>query len=177
VQNKDWQQAVESLLDMAAAVVILIGRTEGVWWEIERAVRGHRPERLLLFFPQAIPADLRRSHCDRYVRYWLDRTPRRTFAELEAERETRYALFRERSAAFLPATLPGRLGESQFIAFDTDWQPRLLVTQRPPSFLSWLMLTRNDRMNVNFGSTLRPFVAQVHALPAEAGDRARCGTD
>ena len=48
-----WQDRVRSLMERARAVVIVVGETEGVWWEIENVFEIVDPARVALVFPVA----------------------------------------------------------------------------------------------------------------------------
>jgi hypothetical protein len=51
VSGEDWQQVVAEWLPRAALVVVRLGETDGVWWEVEQAAARVPPERLLLLVP------------------------------------------------------------------------------------------------------------------------------
>jgi hypothetical protein len=51
VGDHDWQKAVRHFLAQAAAVVIVVGTSPGVWWEIDAALESVDRRRLLFFFP------------------------------------------------------------------------------------------------------------------------------
>ena len=67
ISDDDWQPVVTSLLGLASLVVLAVGRSPGIQWELETAVRVVTPERLLLLVTpdtdikmlrQALPAGL-----------------------------------------------------------------------------------------------------------------------
>jgi len=47
VSEENWQRAIRYLMTHTAAVVIIMGRTEGLWWEIETALAFAPRDRLL----------------------------------------------------------------------------------------------------------------------------------
>jgi hypothetical protein len=51
VSHAGWQQEVSRLMDMAALVVVHLGRTEGVWWELKTALRALKSRRLIVEMP------------------------------------------------------------------------------------------------------------------------------
>jgi hypothetical protein len=51
VKDDARQAAVREALPKAAPVVVRLGDTPGVWWELQQAVESVRPERLLLIVP------------------------------------------------------------------------------------------------------------------------------
>jgi len=84
-------------------------------------------------------------------------TTRKTRPRLEAGRQERYRIFRERAENFLPCSLPESIGRSQFIAFDANWSPWLLQTKRS-YFMQIAMLELWESMSIDFKKTLRPFI-------------------
>ena len=50
-REEDWQAYVIGLIDCAALVVMLAGRTEGLVWELRQCARRLRPERLVVLVP------------------------------------------------------------------------------------------------------------------------------
>ena len=50
-----------------AAVVVIMGRTEGLWWEIETALELVPRKRLLFFFPFVDKSDASHSRLAEYV--------------------------------------------------------------------------------------------------------------
>jgi hypothetical protein len=49
--NDEWKQAVSEWIPRARLVVLRIGRTGGIWWEVQTALQQARPERLLFTIP------------------------------------------------------------------------------------------------------------------------------
>ena len=47
----DWQDHVRELMERAKLVVLRVGSSEGVWWEIDEALRKVAPPRLLIWMP------------------------------------------------------------------------------------------------------------------------------
>jgi hypothetical protein len=62
VEDKDWRTAITCLLERAQAVLAIVGPSEGLWWEIELALRQSPQERLLFFFPYPTPRAVRASY-------------------------------------------------------------------------------------------------------------------
>ena len=52
VSDDGWRESVASMLQLAALVVIRVGTTGGLAWELETAVKLVRPERLVLLVPR-----------------------------------------------------------------------------------------------------------------------------
>jgi hypothetical protein len=51
VRDDEWQRVVAGWMDRARLVVLRIGGTEGLWWEVQEAIRRVKPERLLFLVP------------------------------------------------------------------------------------------------------------------------------
>lgn len=51
LDDQEWQSRVQDLISRASVVVIRVGHTKNVWWEIETAVKLVMPERLLFLLP------------------------------------------------------------------------------------------------------------------------------
>src|SRR5262249_49351572 len=56
VENEKWQAEVQGLLPRAGLVVLRVGESAGLWWEIEQALQLVRPERLLFLVSADDPA-------------------------------------------------------------------------------------------------------------------------
>lgn len=163
VSDRHWQEAVNHLREHAAAVVLMIGRTEGLWWEIESSIRSVAPEKLLFFFPYVEESKRRQSLMQRFLGYRPAEVPlsRKAYRRMEQEREARYHEFRKRVQPLLSAELPAELGSSQFIDIDSKGQIRVLQTRRP----WWQALTFATpslrMMSMNLRRTLDPFVRKI----------------
>ncbi len=163
VPHHAWKSAVEFLRGQAAGVILMVGRTEGVWWEITSSIQSVPLERILFFFPYVENARLRRSVWQRLLHFIPARMPLSTkaYRRMEAERQARYALFRERVQPLLPAPLPEELGRSQFIDFLPDGTPRRLGTVRPWWWPIAVMAPSTAKMAINLRRTLAPFVSKI----------------
>ncbi|MGD9249981.1 MAG: hypothetical protein PVG19_02095 [Desulfobacterales bacterium] len=53
VAQQDWQEIVQELMHAARLVVLLVGQGQGLWWEIEQALRWVAPQRLLFLIPKS----------------------------------------------------------------------------------------------------------------------------
>lgn len=60
VGDGDWQQEVADLLAGCRFVVMQVGASEGLFWEVRRLVEWGRPEKLLLVFPPVGKEELAR---------------------------------------------------------------------------------------------------------------------
>ena len=89
--NETWQQTVEQLMAKASMVVVVVGRTEGVVWEIEKLVMLKLTSKLVLLFPPVPASDLRECW-DKLCRH-LSETERLTLPrDIDLER-TRARVF------------------------------------------------------------------------------------
>lgn len=52
VGEQAWHEKVTELMQSAKLVVLRLGQTEGLWWELEQAIGKMRPEQLLVFVPR-----------------------------------------------------------------------------------------------------------------------------
>lgn len=163
VPDHAWRQAVQHLRKHAAAVVLMVGRTEGLWWELTSSISGVPKERLLFFFPYVEESKRRASVWQRIFQYRPAQLPfsRKAFERMEQERQSRYLLFRERVQPPLSGQLPEMLGNSQFVDFGTDGRLRVLPSIRPWWSPIAFYLPSLSRMLVDVRKTLRPFVAKL----------------
>lgn len=163
VPDRAWQDAVGYLRRRAAVVVLVIGRTQGLWWEVETTMQQVPPERILFFFPFVEHAERRRNVWQRFFKFHPSRMPfsSRAFERMEAERQARYALFRERIEPFCSAPLPPALGTSQFVDFQSDGTPRALPRVRPRTWWVFGLTPSTARMVIDLPRTLKPFVDKL----------------
>ena len=163
VPDHAWREAVQYLRERAAAVVIIVGRSEGLWWEITTSLRAVPHERLLFVFPYVEDTVRRRSFMRRSFNLDPVRTPFATgaYKRMEAERRARYALFRDRVEPLLQAPLPEALGTSQFLDFTADGQARALPRRRPWWYAVTLFTPSTARTVFNVRRTLQPFVTKL----------------
>lgn len=99
--DQSWQAKVDQLAQDAQVVLLQIGETAGIRWEVERLVTGSPPVRLILCLP-------------------VDE------ATGEGAHQARYQNFLALNGALFPMPLPPLIGRAQFIYFEDDWTPRLL---------------------------------------------------
>lgn len=159
VADEDWMLAVEHFLDIAQAVVIVIGLSSGVRWEIEAALA--RREKVVFMFPFIMP-EARRS-------WWRlawealragkhDSLSTGLMADLERERHARYAEFRTMIEEKCVVELPQDLRGSIAIDFSDAQTPRVLKTVQPVA----MPRTRDEQgVTVDYARTLRPFIDRL----------------
>jgi hypothetical protein len=118
----DWQQMVSQLASKACYVVLQIGKSEGLMWEVQYVIEHVRPEQLILFIPNQ-------------NQKFLTRLKRRdNFQKREQERQNVYQVFRTKTQDYFPQPLPVNIGGTQFIYFDQDWNAQLSRFQSEPIF-------------------------------------------
>jgi len=162
VSDENWQDAVKYFLARSAAVVFTVGRTEALWWEINAALSMVPPERLLFFFPYAEKAQRRQSLLRKYWTFLgLGLVTRKMLSRMEIERQTRYALFRDRTQSALGIDLPATLGRSLFIDFSKNASPRVLQTKRPVDKVIIWSFSKISWTQVDLSGTLRPFFQKL----------------
>lgn len=105
VSNDQWQAEVSRLMGAAALVVIHLGRTEGVWWELQAALRSLPARRLLVKLPPS---------------GWLRRRTR----------SAAYARLGETVKDGCGKELPADAPKSDYLYLDELRRPHLLARQR-----------------------------------------------
>jgi hypothetical protein len=110
VDSSVWHNEVEAQLDKAALVVLRLGSTEGLWWELEHSIGKIKPERFIVIVPHI-----------------------RDRAKLQTIYDRACSHFPKSLPPFSSARkLHGRTGSLRgFIYFDADWAPHYVdVTRR-----------------------------------------------
>ena len=161
VSDAEWRVAIQHFLERVAAVVIVMGPTEGLMWEVEMALRRTAPDRLLFFFPY-VPSSKRSPG------WWyrfalgtnLHSAPRgKDLRDMVKERDMRYQLLRDQVLSLGRFALPASLEDATFLTFTREGKPRLLPSKRP--LLNASLLQSQPETEIHFDHTLRPFVSQV----------------
>jgi hypothetical protein len=162
VSEDNWQDVVKYFLAHSAAVVFTVGRTKSLWWEINTALSIVPPERLLFFFPHAEKRELRQSLLRKYWAFLgLGLVTRKMLTRMEAERQARYQLFRDRTQSVLGKNLPATLDTSLFIDFSKNGLPRALQTRRPVDKAIIWSFSKVSWTQVNLSRTLKPFFEKL----------------
>jgi hypothetical protein len=99
--DEDWREEVDGFTAQASVVLLHVGESTGLGWEINHVIGRDTPERLIL----SLPLDAGRK---------------------EPSRQERYDAFRRTFGNAFPRPLPEKIGHCQFLYFDADWTPRLL---------------------------------------------------
>jgi hypothetical protein len=105
VGDDRWQATVGQLLARTRFVVMRMGETPGLRWELSQCVRDLAPEQLVLWLPNVQFAN----------------------KQMRRRRVERYEAFRAWASGILPRGLPAEIGDARFIGFDTDWVPRVVA--------------------------------------------------
>ncbi|NJM91520.1 MAG: hypothetical protein HC861_01565 [Rhodospirillaceae bacterium] len=171
VTDEHWRKAVCHLMERAVAVVIVVGRTEGLWWEIDTAIATMEPARLLFFFPygaKSLRSGSRIADLWEFVGRW--NLSRRRYDRMEAERRERYREFSRRCQFLHP--LPEDPGRALFLDLLPDGKGRLLLPRRKASWKHAFGLAnvlvdylpgRMGRLRFDVDRTLQPFLAKLAA--------------
>lgn len=101
VGDDEWQGKVKQLIERSQLVLLQIGETEGIKWELQQIVGKVDPSKLILCLPME---------------------------EENGERvqQARYQRFLELNASLFPVALPPNIEHAQFIYFERNWAPKLL---------------------------------------------------
>ena len=117
-QEGDWQQMVSMLASKASYVILQIGHSDGLMWEVQYIVNHVRPEQLILCLPNEKIKITRLSG------------PKKR----EQKRQQIYEGFRVKTQEFFPKPLPLDIGRAMFIYFDQDWNAQVSLFRSEPLF-------------------------------------------
>lgn len=117
-QEGDWQQMVSVLASKASYVILQIGHSDGLMWEVQYIVNHVRPEQLILCLPNEKIKITRLSG------------PKKR----EQKRQQIYEGFRVKTQDFFPKPLPLDIGRAMFIYFDQDWNAQVSLFRSEPLF-------------------------------------------
>jgi hypothetical protein len=117
-QEGDWQQMVSILARKASYVLLQIGSSDGLMWEVQHIVNHVRPEQLILCLPNQKLKISRLSG------------PKKR----EQRRQQIFKEFQLKTQEFFPKPLPENVGRAMFIYFDQNWNTKLSVFKSEPIF-------------------------------------------
>ncbi len=106
--ERGWQDLVAQLAAGARYVLLQIGRSPGLLWEVQFVVDHVRPEQLILFLP------------NQRLRLTRPMGP----AKRERLRREHYQEFRRITAGVFPMPLPESIGPAMFMYFGPHWTPQ-----------------------------------------------------
>jgi hypothetical protein len=147
VRDADWQAEVEALVRLARLVVIVIGASPGIEWELELVRAQVAPERLLLFLP---PRD---------VNAW-------TRKGREEKRAAQLDASLARVEASLGCRIPRGRTDLRVMGFKTGWNPVLPGDATVRRRWWW---TENDLLRAQVSDQFRQVLA-VTAPDAALGE-------
>lgn len=110
-----WQRTIENLTGRGGTIILHVGESEGLTWEVSHVVGLGQPERIILSLGECLPTD-----------------------------SARYANFRRKFGHIFPCGLPQikfKIFGSAFVYFDADWTPQVfdrrvsLTLDAPPGSL------------------------------------------
>jgi hypothetical protein len=123
VDEETWKREVERQIAGAQLILLHIGISEGLGWEVQRVVHLADPRRLVLCInpPRKSKLGLRNLYSK----------------ALRAEVEDIWRQFRNASEAVFPHGLPEVIDDARFIKFNADWTP--IPVQPTKRKLAWFM--------------------------------------
>ena len=102
----DWQEMVSNLANKASYVILQIGKSDGLMWEVQHIIENVRPEQLILCLPNQ--------------KFKITRLG--GFKKREKERQKIYQIFRDKTQDYFPVPLPEEIGGAMFIYFAPNWE-------------------------------------------------------
>jgi hypothetical protein len=135
----DWHETVKELAARATFIIIRIGVTEGILWELTKLIETADPRRLLLLNP------LREQSFD------------------DRNRNKNYLRFREMTVHLFPIPLPPEMGQNELIYFEAGWSPRMhevgTVLTRRRKHQMWSAVELSRCLRPLFDTALRSLAA------------------
>lgn len=109
----DWQSMVSDLAQKASYVLLQIGKTDGLMWEVQHIIENVRPEQLILCLPNQ--------------KFKITRLG--GFKKREKERQKIYQIFRSKTQKFFSKPLPEKIGGAMFVYFASNWEAQTVHYQ------------------------------------------------
>jgi len=106
LEQSNWKETVSQQAINSQLVILCIGESEGVLWEVQECLKNLKPNQLVLALPYP---------------------GRKAFLRLrraEEKRQETYETFRRKTASIFPHSLPSDIRRTQFIYFDDKWTPQ-----------------------------------------------------
>ena len=107
VPDPEWQSTISRLIEDSQLIILHVGDSDGVLWELSRVVETVNPGKLII----SLPTDEKTGESIALAKY-------NRFRELST------------SARIFPKTLPEATPDGQFLYFGADWTPHILVPKR-----------------------------------------------
>jgi hypothetical protein len=104
VSNEDWQSVATDLMERSQLVILQVGETRGLQWELDRVDELKQPGEVILFTP-----------------FGLFRNTKR--------KESAYSAFHEWAPTCIPGEFPAEIGKASFLYFEpgTGWTAKTLT--------------------------------------------------
>lgn len=119
VDDETWRKVVERQIQNAQLILLHIGLSDGLRWEVNRVVQLADPQRVVLCLNRERTRGLPFKMIFRGIRG----------GEIQAIQEM-WSQFRNSFAAIFPHGLPEVVGDARFVKFDSDWTPIPLETAK-----------------------------------------------
>lgn len=170
VPDHAWKDAVTHFLDRASVVVIFVGPSEGVLWEIEEALTRVDRSRLLLCFP----------YLEDRGRMWRNMFSLRAYGSemqrrMQQERDRRYAFFIETVGARTGIRFPKTLGTAVFLDFEYPDTARPILSRGRVGKLT--QSAGQETVRTDYARTLRPFIGRITGREMARGLGERLAND
>jgi hypothetical protein len=131
VDEAAWKIEVERQIAAARLILLHIGTSEGIRWEVAKVVQIADPQRLVL--------------CVNPPRKFKPGLSNLYHAALRAEIKDAWSRFRDTFEAVFPHGLPEVIGDARFISFDVNWTARpIQPTKRK---IAWFIPGRNPDLS------------------------------
>lgn len=169
VSDEHWQDAIRHLMKTAVAVIIIVARTQGLWWEIGTALKAVQRQRLLFVFPYVDKSGAHRTRFGdfkEFIARW--NLTRGRYRRMVNERAVRYEDFRTRMSNMMDFELPPKLDKALFMDFSPEGKLRLIKAKSGiiATLQSLLLLKpRFLKVRISIGRSLRPFVTKLLHRP------------
>lgn len=111
----EWKDVVIKFMEASQIVIMQVGGSEGLLWEVQQVVSRISPDKFIL----CLPIDVNRT----------------------GYAQEQYNLFRKNTTGVFPKPLPEFIGDSRLLYFDDNWLPQPLPLCEASEFLNQLLQT------------------------------------
>lgn len=119
VDDETWRKVVDRQIENAQLILLHVGLSDGLRWEVKRVIQLADPQRVVLCLNRELTRGLPFKMILRGVRR----------GEIQAIQEM-WSQFRNNFAAIFPHGLPEVIGDARFVKFDSDWTPSPMETAK-----------------------------------------------
>ena len=159
VNNDEWRTAVRYFIKNANVVVITIGSSSALRWELAEVLKTIDRAKVLFFFPYPILRKKTNLFVRKWSQMWLSKNTRKY---MQTERQKKYTVFKNDAEKILNCKFPEFLDATVFIDFDNYDKPRLLQPKRPSLFTNIMQVSFvNKYVGINLKKTLQPFLEKL----------------